>query len=111
MGYPQQQMGRPPGGGNMFVTPGIQMNPLERTAVMLMRLIAWIALILVIISACTQGIGVLLSMGDAGNQGFRLLLSNGGALAGQIVSQIWGPAFLFGVAAIVESLAAWRNKP
>ncbi len=62
MGYPPQQqmgnMGRPPG-GSPFVSPGIQMNPLERLAVMLMRIVAWVGLIFVVISACATGIGIL----------------------------------------------------
>lgn len=112
MGYPPQQMGgmSRPQGGSPFVSPGIQMNPLERLAVMLMRIIAWVALIFVLISACTQGIGILTTMGNQGNQGFQYLLNTGGALVGNIAGQLWGPAFLFGVAAIVESLAAIRNK-
>src|SRR6266545_644077 len=116
-GYPQQgppmyqQM--PPQrmpGGSPFVTAGIQLNPLERMAVLLMRIIAWIALLFVVIAACVSGIAILTQMGNQGNQGFQFLLTQSGTLIGQIASQVWGPAFLFGVAAIVESLAVIRNK-
>lgn len=117
-GYPQQG---PPRGGNPFISPGIQLNPLERMAVMLLRLIAWIALILVIIAACTQAIGILMTMGDktagifnytpVGENGFRFLMLEGGRLVGGFALQLVGPALLFGVAAIVENLAAIRNKP
>lgn len=111
MGYQQpmgQPMGRPPGGGNMFVTPGVQMYPLERMAVMIMRIIAWVGLIFVIISACTTGIAILTSIPSV--NGFQAIMSSGGQLLGNLALQIWGPALLLGVAAIIESLAALRNK-
>lgn len=109
MGYPQQMPPRG-GGGSPFVTAGVPMNPLERLAVMLMRIIAWVGLIFVILSGCITGIGILTQMGNQGNQGFQFLLQNVGALMGNMALQVWGPALLFGVAAIVESLAALRAK-
>ena len=108
MGYPpQQQMGRPPG-GSPFVSAGIQMNPLERLAVMLMRIVGWVGLIFVIISACATGIGILTTIPPV--NGFQSVISSGGQLLGNLALQIWGPALLFGVAAIVETLAVIRNK-
>jgi len=112
MGYPQQQMSpQRGGGGSPFVTAGIPMNPLERLAVMILRIIAWIGLIFVVLSGCISGIAILTQMGNQpGNQGFQFLLSQVGALMGNMALQAWGPALLFGVAAIVESLAALRAK-
>jgi hypothetical protein len=112
MGYAQQGPPRG-GGGSPFISPGVPLNPLERMAVMLLRLIGWISLILVVISACTIGIGYLMTMGDkavVGDNGFRWLLANGGALVAEFAGRLVGPAVLFALAAIVESLVAMRNK-
>jgi hypothetical protein len=87
-------------------------------AVMLLRLIAWISLILVVISACVIGISLLMTMGDktalvattGSDNGFKYLMSSGGALIAEFAARLVGPAVLFGVAAIIENLVAMRNK-
>jgi hypothetical protein len=111
MGYPQQG---PPqrgggGGGNLFgPSPGIPLNPAERMAVMLIRIIAWLALLFVVISACIRGIFILTNIPPV--DGFKVLLNATGELIGSIAGQLIWPAILFAVAVLIENLVAWRNK-
>ncbi len=108
MGYPQQGPPQRGGGGNMFVSPGVPLNPLERMAVMLIRIIAWVALLFVVISACIKGIFILTNIPQV--DGFKVLLGAVGDLVGLIAGQLIWPAILFAVAVLIENLVAWRHK-
>jgi hypothetical protein len=95
------------GKGNPYLmNPEIRLNSLERMTVMLMRLVAWIALVLLVISLCTDAISFL-SVGGFSFSGFLSAIGRwleafaGGALAA---------VTLLGLASVVESLVAIRQN-
>jgi len=97
------------GGGNQYLSnpdAASRMNSIERLTVMLLRLIAWVALIVVIISVCADGLAYL----TAGGISFGGLLSATADLLVRFAQGAIGAATLFALASIVESLIIIRQN-
>lgn len=95
------------GKGNPYLSnPDVRLNSIERMTVTLMRLVAWIALILLIISICSSMISYLSAGGITFSSFLRAIESWLGTFAGGALAAVT----LLGLASIVESLVAMRNK-
>jgi len=97
------------GGGNPYLSnpdTATRMNSIERLTVMLLRLVAWIALIVVIISVCADGLAYLTSGGIT----FGSLLSASARYLVAFAQGAVGAVTLFALASIVESLIIIRQN-
>ena len=101
---------RPSGGGlNSYIGVNVDASPGERTAIMLLRLIAWISLIFIVIAICSDFFRRILDVGQG--DVFRNLLNLvSGTLLGFAGAAV-GAATLLALASIVESLIIIRRKP
>lgn len=95
------------GGGNPYlVNPDIRLNSIERITVLLLRLVAWISLIIVIISVCADGLSYL----TAGGITFGGLLNATARYLGAFATGAIAAVTLLALASIVESLIVIRQN-
>ena len=100
---------RPSGGGlNSYIGVNVDATPIERTTIMLLRLIAWISLIFVVISLCAEFFRqiVVIGQGDA----FQRLLALVTSLLSGFATGAVAAAGLLALASIVESLIVIRRN-
>ena len=106
---PQQPM-RPAGGGlSAYIGANVQASPVERTTIMLLRLIAWIALIVLVIALCGDFFDVILNAGRTTDT-FRNLLNGFITLLRNFALGAVTAAGLLALASIVESLIVIRRN-
>ena len=113
---PQQRQGpNMPNMGNMadmgkgnpyLMNPDVRLNSIERMTVMLLRLVAWIALLLLVISICSSMISFLSSGGIT----FSSFLRGIESWLVTFVTGALAAVTLLGLASIVESLVMIRNN-
>ncbi len=112
---PQRQGPSMPDMGNManmgkgnpyLVNPDVKLNSLERLTVLLIRLVAWIALILLIIRVCGGGIDSLMNSNGSFGLIWRAFLNYLAEFAGGAIAAV----SLLALASIVESLATMRSN-
>jgi hypothetical protein len=93
---------------NTYIGANVDASPPERTAIMLLRLIAWISLIFVVVTLCIQFFRGILDVGQG--DVFRNLLSLLATLLGNFAIQATAAATLLALASIVESLIVIRRN-
>jgi hypothetical protein len=102
-------MGGPGGGGlNTYIGANVDASPPERTAIMLLRLIAWISLIFVVVTLCVGFFRGILDVGQG--DVFRNLLDLLVRLLGGFAQLAVPAATLLALASIVESLIVMRRN-
>ena len=95
------------GKGNQYlVNPDVRMNSIERLTVMLLRLVAWIALLLLVLSLC----GDLITFFSGGGITFSLFVA--AVVRWMTTLATWSIAAvtLLAFASIVESLIMMRHN-
>ena len=93
-------------GNPYLVNPDVKLNSLERMTVLLLRLVAWIALLLLIIRVCGRGIDALMNSGGSFGIIWNAFLNLLAEFAGGAIAAV----SLLALASIVESLATMRSN-
>jgi small-conductance mechanosensitive channel len=95
------------GKGNPYlVNPEIRMNSIERLTVLLIRLVAWLALVILVITLC----GDTITAFSVGTGSFNALVNIFVGLLKELVAGAVTAVLLLGFASVVESLITMRHN-
>ena len=95
------------GKGNPYlVNPDVRLNSIERLTVMLLRLVAWIALLLLVLTLC----GDFITFVSSGSISFNSFVNAIVRWLQMIATWSISAVTLLALASIVESLATMRNN-
>lgn len=96
------------GGLGQYISANVQASPVERFSIMLLRLIAWIALIILVIALCADFFNVVTNL-PRGEE-FRGLLNGFASMLRNFAVGAVTAATLLALASIVESLIVMRRN-